>query len=233
MDDFLKLLGVGLYSAPQAAKLTGVSTQRIRRWLAGYHFRNASGDRTYSPPVVRQDFEGSRGRLLTFRDLLEVRFVSAFRDKGVSWRAIRLCAARAADLFESTHPFSARRFLTDGRSIFADLVKTGIEEAALLDLAENQFAIRQVLIGRLYEGLEYAKSGDRIERWWPLGERHRVVLDPARSFGQPIDAKAGVRTNVLAAAFAQEHSYTRVAQWFDTEARAVKDAVTYEQRLAA
>ena len=33
----------GLYTIPQAARLTGVSPWRIRRWLRGYEFETKTG----------------------------------------------------------------------------------------------------------------------------------------------------------------------------------------------
>lgn len=68
-------------------------------------------------------------------------------------------------------------------------------------------------------------------RWFPVASR-RVVIDPARSFGQPI-VQEGVPTLVLAKTFAAEGSYSRVARWYDVDVRSVRAAVDFEHRLAA
>ena len=41
-SDGYKFIGKGLYSVPEAARLTNVPSARIRRWLSGY--RRAGGD---------------------------------------------------------------------------------------------------------------------------------------------------------------------------------------------
>src|SRR6266404_3828839 len=45
-----RFIGVGLYTVPEASRLSRVSTGRIRRWLRGYSFTTPSG-RHLSPPV--------------------------------------------------------------------------------------------------------------------------------------------------------------------------------------
>ncbi len=228
----LAFLGRGLYTVPEAARLSRVSAGRIRRWMRGYTFRSSDGSSHASPPVVlapgRQD---AGGLTLTFRDLIEVRFIDAFRSHGVSWKVIRLSAERASELYRESHPFASQRFLTDGRSIFAEMLESNGEDS-LLELVESQYAFKRVLEPYLYKGLEFS-SADQVLRWWPLGEKRRVVIDPARAFGQPIDSSGFVPTAALAGAFHAEKSYRRVAEWFGVELRSVRDAVAFEQSLAA
>ena len=217
------LLGVGIYTVPEAARITKVRPARIRRWLRGYE---------RSPRVWAPELPEVEGVLaLGFRDLIEVRFVDAFRNHGVSWKTLRLAAERAAEILKDTHPFSTRRFKTDGRKIFAELVSETGEEL-LLDLVKSQYGFRQVLGPYLYEGLEFDDSKGAV-RWYPLSGSRRVVIDPAVSFGQPIVHPEAVPTAILAKAVQVEESLERVARWYEVDPRAVQDAVEYEELLAA
>lgn len=226
------LLGVGIYAVPEAARLTGVSTGRIRRWLRGYTFQYA-GEEHASKPVWQRQLPTIEGKLaLGFLDLLEVRFVDAFRQRGVTWKTLRAAAEKARNLFDTTHPFSTRRFKTDGRSIFAQLVNEATGEPALIDIVKTQYAFNKVLEPFLH-GLEFDES-DQAFRWWPLGLKRSVVIDPQRSFGQPIVNKEGVPTSILARAFyAAEESVAAITGWYEVAPRSVRDAVEYEQKLAA
>lgn len=207
------LLGAGVYTIPEAARLSGVPAQRIRRWLTWI----ASGESLTS---------------LSFRDLLEVRFIDAFRRHGVGWKVIHLAAERAAEIIRDSHPFSTRRFKTDGRGIFADIVQ-GTGEESLLDLAKSQYELKSIVEPFLFEGLEFPEIGIAPVRWWPLGTDRRVVLDPERSFGQPIVMPESVPTSVLARAFKAEGSIEAVARWYLVDPRSVRDAVEFENSLAA
>jgi uncharacterized protein (DUF433 family) len=78
-------------------------------------------------------------------------------------------------------------------------------------------------------GLEFK---DRIAvRWYPRRDR-LVIVDPTRSFGQPV-VKEGVPTRILARSYRAERSFDRVAKWYDVAASSVRAAVDFERRLAA
>ncbi len=225
------LLGRGLYTVPEAARLTRVSAGRIRRWVIGYTFVTQKGERHHSPPVWSADLEPEGGVILTFQDLLEVRFVSAFRDKGVRWAELRDAAKAGVEILGTTHPFSSSRFRTDGRRMLLQLSGARRRIGALLEIATDNLAMAAVL-GPLLEGVEF-KDDDPV-RWWPTGFRRRVVLDPQRSFGHPITTTSGISTAVLADAYrAEGESSARVARWFGIAEPEARAAVAYEASLAA
>src|SRR5438876_7282782 len=72
------LLNRGLYTVPESARLTRVSVGKVRRWLKGYDFK--SGERLrHSDAVWQGELAPLNNKLaLSFRDLLELRFVDAF-----------------------------------------------------------------------------------------------------------------------------------------------------------
>lgn len=230
--DNQSLLGVGVYTVPEAARLTGVPARRIKRWLTGYTFKDKEGGPHTSPPLWKRQIDSPDSVALSFRDLLEIRFVDAFRRHGVQWIAIRTAAQRAAEIIHDSHPFSTKRFKTDGRSIFAEILQATGEES-LLDLVKSQYELKQIVDPFLFEGLEFSELGIEPVRWWPLGRERRVVIDPERSFGQPVVDPESVPTAVLARAFRAEGSVEAVARWFKVAEEAVEDAVEFETKLAA
>lgn len=224
------LIGVGIYSIAEASRLSQVHRNTIARWLRGYSYR-LGDDRRYSPQVIKGGLLHAGGaNALRFKDLIEVRFVDAFRHQGVSWKVLRKASERAAELLETTHPFSTKRFLTDGQRILGEM---GRERGAgaLLDVIKDQYVFREILAPYL-RGLERSDQ-DEVLRWWPLERRGGVVLDPERSFGQPIISDEGVSTNVLYRAFKAEGAVDPVARWFDVKPKSVRLAIEYEKHLAA
>lgn len=228
MKQPVSLLGVGIYTIPEAARITGVSSPRIRRWLRGYQFR--SGDALHqSPPVWKPDIPEIDGALaVSFRDLMEVRFVDYFVSKGVSWKTLRDAAGYAAEIICSSHPFSTFKFKTDGKRIFADFVQ---ERRAVLDVGTRQYNFPVIIEPYLYEGVEF--DGETPFRWFPLGRSKRVVIDPRIGFGQPTANPEGVPTAILAKAAKVEGSIEVVAKWYKVPTQTVQAAVEYEQHLAA
>lgn len=118
-----RYIGRGVYSLPEAERLTGVPRRSIRRWTTGYEW-TSRGHLHYSPPVIGAELPALFGApALDFADLLEVVFLHAFRYKGVSWKTIRIASERAREVLGAQHPFSHRRFSTDGHSILAELAR--------------------------------------------------------------------------------------------------------------
>ena len=158
-------------------------------------------------------------------------FVDAFRRHGVPWKELRGAAEEAAKLIETTHPFSTRRFKTDGKSILAEYAEES-GARSLLELTRHQYAIGDVLNPLLSGVLEFSDE-DGAQRWYPMAG-HKVVLDPRFQFGRPVITEGYVPTDVLAKAVrAEEGDIARVARWYDVPRASVAAAVKYEAQLAA
>lgn len=198
--------------------------------MKGYTFRTKSGvhksERVVTPALPLID----GAMTLSFLDLQEVRFVDAFIDSGVRWRTLREAHAKAQEAF-GPHPFSRGIFVTDGRRIFGDLARgVARSDAAFIDMVSNQMSFRRMILPFI-KTLRF--SDDQAIEWWPLGKSKMIVIDPRRSFGQPIVAREGVPTNILSRAYGAEGDFARVARWFKVNERAVRFAVEYETSLVA
>lgn len=216
---------VGVYSSSEVARLSGLTPSRVHRWLAGYSFQDRKGVTHRSAPIVQRE-AGATDAAASFSDLVEILFVRAFLKHGVTMPKLRKAAQEAKALFSSPYPFSVRRFDTDGRTIFAQLDRLSTGRAFTLDLARSQVAF-DIIVRPYFKQLDY--EDDIVARWWPLGRKGRVVVDPRRSFGQPIDAESGIPTRVLYRSVLAGQTQTEVANWFEVPRRAVHDAVKFEK----
>ncbi len=135
----------------------------------------------------------------------------------------------ASSLIGESHPFSTARFRTDGRTLFLQAVDA-VGEPILLDILRKQYAFER-MIAPSFRDLDLEDG--IAARWWPLSHGRDVVIDPTRSFGQPILAKYGVPTKALADAVEDVGSIGAAARVFDLPASAVGDAVAFERRRAA
>jgi uncharacterized protein (DUF433 family) len=220
-------LNTGLYTVPEAARLTRISTGKIRRWIKGYSFRSGKSVR-HSDAVWQGEIKPLDNKIsLSFRDLLELRFVDAFIRAGVSWRTMRRAHTKAQSELQTTHPFCSNRIFTDGRSI---LLRQGEEDSdqTLIDLATDQAEFSRI-VERFRKELEF--SGNDII-WWPLGKQRQIVLDPRRNFGQPTVTKSGVPAATLARSVKANSSQEIVAKWYEVHPDEVRDAVEFEESLA-
>lgn len=234
-------LGRGVYGAAEALRLINfrrqfdpsshtISRQTVTRWLRGYDYVR-KGEKHHSPPLWEPDYVNEDDTIeLSFRDLIELRFVKAFRDVGLSLPTIRECFKRAVELVNDQRPFSTQRFRTDGKTIFLEITDK-VNEGELLDLRRRQGVFHRIVAPSLHD-LEF--DAEAVVRWFPLGKSHRnIVIDPARAFGRPIVMPAGVPAEVLRDAVEAEGSEEKVAKLYEVPVAAVRDAVAFQLRLAA
>lgn len=222
-----ELIGIGLYTPAEAARLVDVPAGKIARWLKGYSAGGQPHDPLWSPQVDLGD-----GRTyLGFRDLLEVRVAAAFIAHGVSPQRIRAAIRMAREVYGFAHPLATTRFRTDGKSIFLRVAtEDGTDAEKLLDTATRQYVFAEVIAASL-KGVEFDAAGQPV-LWRPLGRRGGIVVDPARAFGQPIEESSSVPTRILAAA-ARTGGVAGAALAYDVPEAAVRRALDFEDGLSA
>ena len=138
---------------------------------------------------------------------------------------IRKAILEARRYIDDERPLSTTRFRTDGRTIFLEVVD-GDSDPKLLDLFKRQYTFKRIVEASL-KGVEF-DDGVPV-RWWPLSKQDQIVIDPERSFGQPIESTSGVPTASLAAAARAEGSVERAAKLWRVTPRAVRRAVKFEE----
>lgn len=221
------LVGKGIYPIPAAARLSKVSERRIRYWLR----RLESEDARETNRLWQGEHQPIDDKIvLSFLDLQEVRFVEKFLEMGVSWKVLRAAHEVARKRYQTEHPFGTRTFATDGKHIIEQL-KNSSDEIEYEEIAKTQKVFAAV-VRPFVRDLDFSAQ-NRLLRWWPLSKDRSVVLDPHRQFGQPIVSGAGVATEILFLAVKAGGSERDVANWYEVKESDVRDAVDFEEWLAA
>lgn len=223
------ILGIGLYSAGEASRLLKIPARSIRRWLTGYNFQHR-GETIHMDPLWQPQLPQLGEHLeLGFRDLIELRFVQAFIEAGLGLKTIRYCLDHAKNIVADDRPFSTQRFQTDGRTIFLESLSEQ-EDGNLFDLKKSQYIFKTV-IERTFKDLDI--DNDAVSRWRPYKGKSSIVVDPELVFGQPTTANYNIPTIALAQAVKVEGSEKAVARLFEIPTSIVRDAVAFEESLAA
>jgi uncharacterized protein (DUF433 family) len=229
----MDIIGTGIYPLNQAARLVGEEPRALRRWLQGCS-RKANGEKVRSEPLWETQLknEGLPEDVIGFRDLLELRMVSAFVRHGVDLRVIRATVESASKDFGQNYPLTNQQFLTDGKRIFLQAIERSTGAPRMIDILRKQFVFSDIIKPSLYAGIEYGADG--AVRWFPLGKRKSIVLDPALQFGTPIVTHTGIPTDTIYASYlAEGGDKEMVARVFDLTPKMVADAVEFEERIAA
>ena len=216
------LLEVGVYTVAEAAHLIGVSEQRVRGWISGYPRRHAA-------PIIQNELGWSNKRLaLSFRNLMEMRFIARFEDAGVSFLHIRSVMDEVRQTTNHPHPFSTNIvFRTDGKRIVGEILNktTGNQ---IYDLKSKNFEFTNFVYDKLRNDVTYDFQGEALF-WTPRRKiAPNVIVHPKFSFGRPILRSSGTPTRTLADAVLAEGSETAVALIFELPVRDIREAVRFE-----
>jgi len=219
----------GFFTLRETARLLQIeNTTRIRGWLTGWNNSNAG-------PVIDRDFEG---RVVSFLDLMEIRFVDHFRKQRVPMPTIRRAAAQLRKEWRTKHPLAyanSGKYLTDRRRIFAKAAEYEGDERTW-DLATNQYEMWAAIEALVAKCVEFDAATHIALAWKPMGsEFPNVVIDPRFAFGQPVvgDGRPTPTVALFKQWKAEGGNVERVAKWFRVEPANVEEAVGFELSLAA
>ncbi len=230
--DMFSVWDIPMYSASTVSKLIGLSVTRVRRWLMGYEYTYPVGSdfgfpKRHKEPVISRKADSS---CASFYDLIDLLFVKRFLEHGVSLQKVRKALKEAEELIGGHH-FAQRIFFTDGRNIY---FRVRNDADALLELLSGGQWVIAPIIKQLASQIDFDQPTGVAQRWYPLGPRGLIVLDPRISFGKPTLRGRGVATaNVYDLFLGENKSIDRVCSWMNLKSREVEAAVKFEGLLAA
>jgi uncharacterized protein (DUF433 family)/DNA-binding transcriptional MerR regulator len=219
-----KLLGQGIYSIPEAAHIVGLQANRVRRWVKGYQ----SSEGYLHQPVVPPELPEIEDKVaLSFHDLLELHFIKAFISEGVKLPAIRKAAKLAAEILGvEKHPFVRLEFKTDRKDIMQAI------DQQMLNLNKSQYEFEGIITQSLFKGFVYSNKLARA--WHPSTSESSVILNPEIALGKPTIENTSIRTRAIFHTWqAEGRNVKLVAGMFSLRPKQVREAVSFEQRMAA
>jgi hypothetical protein len=219
-----KLIGIGLYTPADASRLSGIPAAKLTRWLRGYTVKGREHPKLWASQIDL----GDDRTYLGFRDLMEARVADRFIALGISPQRIRKAIALAQDMIGEQRPLSTNNFRTNGQTIFlrtTDTSEDGEERAQLIDLFKRQYSLISIL-DPLLKDVDMDDLGLPAQ-WWPHGRSKKILVDPQRSVGQPVDEESNIPTFILAQA-AKYRGIDAAARDYEVPKSTIRRAVEFE-----
>ena len=214
-----EILGYGVYTPREAARLVGESPQQVLRWTRGVGPSEPLWNARYR--FIEDSAE------VSFIDLIELRVVSAMRKNGISLQSIRFAISFAQEALRIERPLSSRNFKTDGAEVLMEAMENDGEHISLSSHRPGQKVFTEIIRQSLND-LEY--DGDLVARWRPKNFAD-VVLDPQRSFGGPVLDAYGISTATLLAEFEQFEDLKYLSQMYEIPIQSIKSGISFEKHL--
>jgi uncharacterized protein (DUF433 family) len=163
-------------------------------------------------------------------DLIDLLFVKSFVEYGVSIQKLRRALAEAEELLGDRH-FARRRFWTNGRNIYLEIQDRS--DALLQLLANGQWAIAPI-IQQIAHSIDFQEESGLAERWYPLGRKEPIVIDPLIAFGAPALVDRGLETaNIYDLFKAEGERADAVCSWMNLSRPQLDAAIRFEEKLKA
>jgi len=172
------------------------------------------------PPVTHSLEER---KAVSFIDLMEVIVIGGLRSKGFSLRTIRKINEYCQVYLNKTRPLITETFKVSGRDAFIIA-----SHGQLLNVSSQRgMQAWDEVLDPFLEKVDF--ENELARRWWPLGKRVPIVVDPDYGFGYPVVFRTGVRTEILAErALAGDH-IPEIAYDFGLDQEQVEAALKYER----
>lgn len=213
--------GTGIYTTPEVAKILGLPRTKVKRWLKDYWTTKFS-----SAGIQYSDGEGIE-QVTNFHTLIEFFTFYQLRERGVSAQKIVAAHHILAEVFNTQYPFATSNILTDGEKV---IFEGSVGEIIKADKSLQMY-ITQV-IEPFCERIEFDKNS-LADRFFPMGKKHGVVIDPKRKFGQPVVGETNILTETVFSLFRAGEPVDIIANLYDLEVNQVEDAINFHTRLAA
>jgi uncharacterized protein (DUF433 family) len=212
------------YTFSQAARLAGVSSKTVRRWVYG--------DIDYSLKPVFGTVEEDNRELPTvsFLQLAEIVVVAGFRQRRISLQRMRRAHQFATEQFGLEYPFATLKMKTDGRYI---LLEFGHFEPGESFLALDAFG-QLTLPGTVTEAIEgFEFDPTWAVRWFPVGDKAPIVVDPRMGAARPTVMDRGVTIEAIYRRWKDGQSYEEISEEYELAPRVVEDVLRFADKIAA
>jgi uncharacterized protein (DUF433 family) len=214
-----ELLDRAIYSYADVDRLVGLHAGTARRWLEGYEREGRFYD-----PVLRPGRTG--GDEVTWGEMVEARMLAEFRSRAVPVQRLRPAIVELRSEFGPYPLAQARPFLdVEGRELVRVVQEqVGLERQLQLVVVRNGQLVLADSTERFSTAVEYIDNVVGLLK--PSPRTPAVVMDPDRSFGQPV--VRNVRTESLAEDFRAGGGREELAELYDLTPGQIDDAIRFE-----
>jgi len=222
----VNILGRGVYSLAEAAKLAELRPARVRDWF------RSSGPEGPHRAVFQSDYPSmGDDEAISFLDLIEVYITGRLREAKppVSLQHIRSVHSKLSRDTGQSHPFCTRDIYHKKGKVFTQSLEDQAMGRIIQPLTSQSY--NEHIIMPFLEKIEYDHLTN-LARLWRIADG--VVIDPSRCYGKPIVDAVSISTRILAGAYeANGRDSLRVADWYGVDQVHVENAVNFERRRVA
>jgi uncharacterized protein (DUF433 family) len=219
----VRILDRRVMTAREAARQLRIPATTLIHWLEGEQRRGS-----WYPPVLRE--EPTDRQDITWGEMVEARYLRAYRQKNVSMQKLRPLIAQLRTEFGVPYPLAHFKPFLDTKRRFLLGVQDELNLPGSLRMVYEVGTDQIVFDPRVVDFLEhvdFSDTGDQeAQRIHPGGRGSPVIIDPAIASGA--STVKGIRTEILAELADAQTPVEEIAEEFELPVADVKAALAHE-----
>lgn len=210
-----------MYSYREVSHLSHVSPSTVRNWLLGYS--TGQGE-------VKPLFKGhsEEEKMCSFLQLIEIVVAATFRKtEHVPFQTVRRAYDNARRLYNLEYPFAHMRLEAIGGHI-VHIIHTPGASSQAIDQPE-QYTIPNLVQQIITDQLDF--EHELASRWYPIGKKIPIVVDPRISAGLPVIKGRGVTVDAIYRRFKANQGIEFIERDFEFEHGIVEEAIRFREKV--
>ena len=218
-------IGKGIYTVTDASMILNLQAPKVRRWIKNYWESSIPKHQKCSSNYT---WGYSRDKAFNFYTLIELIAVDSFRTLGLSFNKILEAHKLLSDYLETDYPFANTKLLSDGKKIFLEE-----DDSRVLGIDPKlQYSFRE-MVAPYCKKIDFSEETKLANRYWPLGKKHSIIVDPHHGFGQPTIVGTNISIFTLISMLSSGESKQTVADMYNLDLRNIEDTILFKMRIAA
>ncbi len=211
-------IGVGIYTIRELSRILRIPYAKLSRWINRYWDGELGREfeQCYS-------WKTGKSKAVGFHTLVEFYIFYCLSEAGVKTRAVLNAHKELSQIFETPHPFAHREVThnikTDGTRIYLKAK----DKIITLD-GTKQLNLQFLKI--FFKNLEF-NIENIVVRFWPLGKKGSIVVDPKRKFGHPVLENSNVYPETIYNLYKGRETKEYIAFLYGLTLKQVEDSIEY------
>jgi len=210
-------IGSGIYTAADAARILKIPYPKANYWFR-YYIKNKLSEQI----GYQYYFEIKDITAVSFLSLIEMYVFYTLKEKGMNTNKIMDSHFHMSDFLKTPYPFASKNLYTDGKCLLFE-----IENNLISADKARQIKIRQVL-EPFFKKIEFSEQG-LARKFYPLGRKHTIVVNPENQFGQPIIDGTNILTSTIYSFHLGGESIKSIRNLYNVSTKNILDAIAFSK----
>lgn len=206
-------IGKGIYTISDLSEILKVSKSKVRYWLNTYV-------RDILPSITghKYVFDEEKGLFVNFKSLLQLYVFIELKKRGHKKKDIIEMYKFIAKKYQTNYPFATKQILSVGSEILIN------GDSGLINY-KFQLSFDKLLKDYI-EKIDFDSHGNAI-RFYPLGMKRSIVVDPEIQFGSPTIKGTRIDVRTIAECFEAGDSKKLISKAYNLKLKEINDAIDF------